>query len=229
MIPRIIHQMWIGNKSERPVELMQTWKDKNPDCEYRLWTEKELDKISFYNKYLIELMPELSGKCDIMRYQILNDYGGFFVDADTECLNTLDDFFFENTRFTCWENEKRSDLLACSFMGCIKGDKLYLKCMEALDKIQSINNPAWVVSGPKFFTDMVNKWEEVLPMKVYPSWYFIPEHGTGEVYDGDDKVYARHFWGSTFKTYGVRMNSSALRDEDCLKRETENALRWGRD
>ena len=42
MIPRIIHQIWIGNQALRPVAMMETWRHMHPAWEYRLWTEVEL-------------------------------------------------------------------------------------------------------------------------------------------------------------------------------------------
>ena len=42
-IPKIIHQIWIGNKPP-PINLMNTWKEKNPDYEYILWNENEFIK-----------------------------------------------------------------------------------------------------------------------------------------------------------------------------------------
>ena len=42
-IPKIIHQLWIGSKPP-PINLMNTWKNKNPDFEYICWTEEEMIK-----------------------------------------------------------------------------------------------------------------------------------------------------------------------------------------
>jgi mannosyltransferase OCH1-like enzyme len=39
-IPKIIHQLWIGPK-QPPIELMKTWKEKNPDYEYIHWKLKK--------------------------------------------------------------------------------------------------------------------------------------------------------------------------------------------
>jgi hypothetical protein len=39
MIPKIIHQLWIG-PHPCPVEIMHTWKNKHPDYEYILWDER---------------------------------------------------------------------------------------------------------------------------------------------------------------------------------------------
>jgi len=48
-IPKIIHQLWIGDKP-RPSKLMDTWRDKNPDFEYICWNEEEMQKRKFIFK-----------------------------------------------------------------------------------------------------------------------------------------------------------------------------------
>ena len=44
-------------------------------------------------------MNELAGKADILRYELLYEHGGFFIDADSECINPLDDFLTDNKAF----------------------------------------------------------------------------------------------------------------------------------
>ena len=39
MIPKIIHQIWIGPRPA-PEKLMATWKEKNPSFEYIRWPLK---------------------------------------------------------------------------------------------------------------------------------------------------------------------------------------------
>ena len=41
MIPKIIHQLWIGTKPA-PTNHMDTWKNMNPEFEYIRWSEEEL-------------------------------------------------------------------------------------------------------------------------------------------------------------------------------------------
>ena len=51
-IPKIIHQIWIGNR-QIPKELQKyqlTWKKENPDWEYKLWTNEEVKNYSFLNR-----------------------------------------------------------------------------------------------------------------------------------------------------------------------------------
>ena len=96
MIPKILHQMWIGPK-EAPHKMMTTWKVKNPDYEYVYWNESEIEKrgMKFVCMKQIDEIYEINGKCDIMRWEILHKYGGVFVDADSICMEALDDHFLD--------------------------------------------------------------------------------------------------------------------------------------
>jgi len=203
-IPKIIQQMWIGDQSIRPSRLMHTWQDKNPSCVYMLWTEENLKDFPFKNKKQIDAMGELNGKCDIMRYELLYKYGGIFLDADSECINPLDDFFFtDSDRWSCYENEQNApDLISSGYHACKVGDEICGLAILELGKLETDGSErAWQICGNKFFASLISKWNNIYPTKIYPSWYFIPKHGTGLEYKGTDKIYSKHYWGSTFGLY----------------------------
>ena len=85
-IPKIIHQIWIGNK-EPPQWCIDSWKinylQKFPEWKYKLWTETEIEKLQMKNQKIYDLEPTLRGKSDIARYEILFKEGGIFLDADS--------------------------------------------------------------------------------------------------------------------------------------------------
>jgi mannosyltransferase OCH1-like enzyme len=210
MIPRMIHQMWIGPKPA-PSEMIQTWINLNPGWTHILWTEsliKQKYPSGFKNQKHIDEHETYNGKCDIMRYEILFDHGGFFIDADAICLNSLDDHFLEHDSFTCYENESvRKDLLATGYMGSVKNCELMRLCVNHLTGTQSVTKnstgkPSWMTVGPLFFTNIVKAYN--YPIKVYPSYTFIPTHHSGVRYTGKEKVYADQKWGSTFGYENIR-------------------------
>ena len=45
MIPKIIHQIWVGDQSKRPDDLIQTWIDLNPTWKHCLWTEDNIPQL----------------------------------------------------------------------------------------------------------------------------------------------------------------------------------------
>lgn len=195
MIPKIIHQLWLGPNP--PTNLMETWKKLNPDWAYILWTEENLKNWAFKNKKYIDEMIEPNGKCDIMRYEILYHMGGFFIDADTICIQPLDDRLFQYECISVFESEKhRGGLIACGFMAARPGCKLLKLCIENL---AAANSPAWWYVGPAYFTHIVQKYK--YPIKIHPSHYFIPKHYEGKMYTGDDAVFCDHLWGNTFGDY----------------------------
>lgn len=101
MIPKIIHQIWENEeKAEAPVRLRiltETWKIKNPQWKYHLWTGAEMNKLvetefpGFWPIYRSLEYP--IQRLDVIRYLILYTYGGVYADLDTECFRPLDELF----------------------------------------------------------------------------------------------------------------------------------------
>ena len=216
-IPKILHQIWIGPKPA-PTNLMKTWKEKHPDFEYICWTEDEIQKrdlvLSCNEK--INMIYEINGKADIIRWEILYKYGGYFVDADSICIEPFDDYFSEKTAFATFENENvRAGLIATGTMGFVKNHPV---CLDIINWINSDDSTqliketrAWFSVGPGLLTKMLEsgKYKDV---SIYPSHCFLPIHFTGPAYEGHKKVYGYQEWGTAKQSYDT-MNSVVLPKE----------------
>lgn len=87
-IPRIIHQIWLGSPvPEMFRDWMASWMNLS-GWEYKLWTEKEISELSLYNKTLYDSSSNFGEKSDIVRLEILAQFGGVYVDVDLECLDS---------------------------------------------------------------------------------------------------------------------------------------------
>ena len=95
-IPKIIHQIYEdpAGPPEHLLQLAESWKEKNPDWEYRFWGKKDMDDfleahfpefISIYRNY-----PYNVQRWDAIRYLILYTLGGLYVDLDYECFESMD-------------------------------------------------------------------------------------------------------------------------------------------
>jgi mannosyltransferase OCH1-like enzyme len=100
MIPRTIHQVWLGYTSPQPppefAAAASTWTSMNPDWEYRRWTAAEIDDLfASARPDLLEYyrhLPYWVQKADAARYLILHEHGGVYADLDIICLRSFDAF-----------------------------------------------------------------------------------------------------------------------------------------
>lgn len=199
-IPKIIHQIWIGQKYRRPELWMQTWGDMNPEWEYRLWTDDNIPELRCQAAY--DAMPHLSGKADILRYDLLHRFGGVYVDADSECVSPLTDDLCDNLAFAVHENEYiRPGLTANGVIGTQPGCPLMTAMSDHIETLQDLagcaSTDVWKVTGPLLLTRTIGRGLFSF-VRIYPSYWFYPEHCSGLKYAGVvDRCYAKQYWGGT--------------------------------
>ncbi len=91
-IPRIIHQIWLsGPLPEKYERFQRSWQQHHPDWQYRLWTDADVESFGLKNKAAFDAARNWGQKSDIFRYEILQRYGGLYVDCDFECLKPFDE------------------------------------------------------------------------------------------------------------------------------------------
>jgi hypothetical protein len=101
MIPKIVHYIWLGDRSRKPVDRINKWHTILPGWEFREWTENSLD-LNRYSYVRTAYDMKRYGICiDPFRPYILYTYGGIWLDTDVNVYKNL------------------SDLLDCSLLvGC---------------------------------------------------------------------------------------------------------------
>ncbi len=94
-IPKKIHQIWVGSPvPNRYRSFMDSWTHYHPDWEYNLWTDKNCGLIKITSKDLYDKARNPAMRSDILRYEILRQQGGLYVDTDFECLKPFDDLLY---------------------------------------------------------------------------------------------------------------------------------------
>jgi mannosyltransferase OCH1-like enzyme len=113
-----------------------SWADKNPTYNVRLWGNDDLHPNLWKNWDKIQDMlvkKDYAGASDIMRYEILYNEGGVYIDADSYCINPLRSWLLDCEAFACWEQEHiRNNLISNGFIGGVKGAEIWKRCIEEI-------------------------------------------------------------------------------------------------
>lgn len=216
---KTIHIIWVGDESKRPEACIASWREMNPTWEIKIWGNKELLENKWINAEKIkEMFPrELNGVADIMRYEILFNFGGFVVDADSFCVRSLDDHLFEPSLFLCYENEiARPGLIAAGYFYSMPRNLFVSTLIQKIYNTTSVtSHKAWITVGPQLITNTHNE-KKHSDITIYPSHYFLPVHYTGIKYTGTGQIYAKQFWGSTGGDRYDRLNKINPGTEDSI-------------
>ena len=103
-IPKIIHQVWIGGEVPKVFKpLMQSWIDSHVGrgWEYKLWTDEDVKDYPLRNRAFYDATDNPGVKSDILKWEIIYNHGGVYIDVDHECLRTLDILHHTYDFYTC--------------------------------------------------------------------------------------------------------------------------------
>jgi mannosyltransferase OCH1-like enzyme len=95
MIPKLLHQIWVGSRAvpSRYRDLTKTWQYRNRSWQYQLWDDASIHAlIALQYPSLLATYQEIAlpvMKADLARYLILKAKGGLYVDLDYECFKPV--------------------------------------------------------------------------------------------------------------------------------------------
>lgn len=206
-IERKMKHIWIGPKPA-PLKWMYTWRDKHPDWEYSIFTDSMLKNRRWKNQHLIEeyyRQRAWAGVSDLIRYELLYEEGGFICEADMICLENVEELLVspKDHAYTCYENEKGRPNFIQPIFACNPGNELVGTLIDTLHQLKpnQLHPQPFMSTGNAFLSKFVPAWRDKLT--IWPSHYFIPQFyiNGAKRYDGPDKIYADHKWGSTGMGY----------------------------
>ena len=137
MIPKKIFQTWENNTPPYKMsQAMESWKQKNPSWEYKLFTAE--DRVEFirknFPKEVLEAYHTLipgAFKADLWRYCVLFIEGGVYVDADMICDVPLDDWITGDL-VVVRDDPMATKWLANGFIGAIKSEGALLEIINRI-------------------------------------------------------------------------------------------------
>lgn len=210
MIPKIFHNIWLGNTMpDNHKYLVDRMLKMHPDWEYKLWTEANMPKL--YNEKAYERMNRQCFKADVLRYEIVLKHGGVYIDTDFLFLKNIDELLNEEaiisrefpiTRVPNINNciigmEPQHELMKFVVMKLeesfeLKYEKLLIERGEHFAGIETV--------GPRFFDSCVRSFSPDLEKKAFPMKYFSPFRSSlpKDFYKPYPESYALHLWNHRF-------------------------------
>lgn len=103
-IPKLLHFIWVGPRNFPPksIPYLRSWIEKHPDWTVYFWTDRDrpLPHPAMKRRDLLELKDSklfcyvdktdnYAEKADLMRYEILFQEGGIYVDHDMKCFKSF--------------------------------------------------------------------------------------------------------------------------------------------
>ena len=167
MVPRILHQIWLGDR-ELPEEFAayrETWRTHHPAWEHRLWAEDNLPS-GLRRPEVYERLRVPAERSDILRLEVLWLFGGVYVDTDFECLGPLDpvidelDFFTAPLKPNGWVNN--------AFIGSVAGHPILDRALTEL-RPREFHGYDKHGTGPRFLDTLLQDYPEAarLPAELF--------------------------------------------------------------
>jgi hypothetical protein len=131
-IPKVVHFIWVGPKAfpKESVANVESWVAKHPDWQFKFWTDRQrplpsskMELVLIKESDLKELYPyfldstNYAEKSDLLRYKILQEEGGVYVDHDVACFQSIDSLV-TSYEFFCGLEPPHSPIGASSISVC---------------------------------------------------------------------------------------------------------------
>jgi mannosyltransferase OCH1-like enzyme len=208
-IPKIIHQIWIGESVPEQFKTFQkTWQEKHPDWQYKLWTQHDIQTLKLQNEEFILQSRNPGEISDMMRYEILYRYGGVYLDFDFECLQSIEELNYIYD-FYIGIQPMDSELvqLGIGIIGSIQGHPILKQCIEKIKynwHNKAYEQMATARTGPIYCTKIFYDAADQFPFIdiAFPSFYFYPlgcqEYQLKKEEWKKDGAFAVHHWAKSW-------------------------------
>lgn len=236
MIPHTIHYCWFGchPKPRLIKKCIESWKEYLPDWEIVEWNESNYDVNQ--NKYIAEAYRQKKWAfvVDYARFDILNRFGGVFLDTDVELLKPIPEEMLDYEAFTGFESVKTVNpgLVYASIAGQAMLERV-ISAYEKREFGQKVNgrleNIVDVVTGvlKKQGLKENNTFQVINKVAVFPKEYFCCfDHETQSFEITGQTVSVHHYfasWSPWYRKFYFRCIKTAA---SILGKE--RYLRWKR-
>lgn len=184
MIPKLIHHIWIGDNKISPtyLEFIEKWKGMYSDYSFLYWNNEMVKDSGIITEDIEKYFNSninIALKADLLRFKILEKFGGLYIDVDTEPLRRMPDTILSYDFFSGYQPNNE---IAIGIMGSSLNNILVERYIKSVlsnissytDSYGSVSNDIWKISGPEYFTSFLQPYIDNINYKFFESKYFYP-------------------------------------------------------
>jgi len=215
VIPRVFHQIWLGEAEFPYAQERETWLRNHPDWEHRLWTEAELPHDLRLGE-AANLLRQPAERADILRLELLHRHGGVYIDADFESLKPIDELL---DGVTCFLGLLDSGRVSNAVIGCVPGHPLLAKAMAEVRPRRTYGPVDREGTGPLLIERIRQGFDDITLFE--PNVFYATERDRAE--------YAWHLSAKSWKDEaGLRADVARLERERAELRKQLRRRGWFR-
>ena len=190
---------------EEFVEFGRSWLHFHPGWEMIHWNEENMPEL--INQKEFDQSKALSGKANVLRYEILRKFGGVYVDTDFECFGSLEQHL-RGVRF--FVGDMGFGLINNAIIGCeAEHPAVALLIRELPETFRArANGKSLYQSGPYFLTRILrtadlSEWDAVIfPREAFYGYSWAHRYVFNQPFKRDDypDALAIHHWAASWRT-----------------------------
>lgn len=155
---KIIHQIWIGPYKIPKKEsiFVKKVKSLNSDFTHVFWDE--VPKLPYELQKLVDYYTSIKqwiNICDLIRYHIVNEHGGIYIDCDYEPINPIKKLRLHEYDGFLPLHYNPGETICCSLFGFNKNHPIINAVCEKMKKLDPEYNH-WL--GPNFFGTAIKEY-----------------------------------------------------------------------
>jgi len=245
-IPQVVHFIWLGPKGfpAESVENVRSWIAHHPEWTVKFWTDRKRPlpcngmELCFVQDFSFTALQQefeeaqnWGQKSDILRYEILFQEGGVYVDHDGNCLSSFEPFHRAYHLYTCLElphspHAGKTITSGIGVVGSIPGHPVLKKAIQ-LVKDRWSQHPHVFAEKAAHVSLQETLFKTYLPFSlaletevgkegyidiVLPTAYFYAKPPLPE-------LYSKHFYGASWIESAPSHNTSIDAQLDIFRKE----------
>lgn len=158
MIPHKIHFIWLGSPlPEKYQPFICSWQKHHLNWEIKIWTDLDVASFPFRSRSLFFQALNYGLKSDILRYEILYQFGGIYADVDFLCLKNFEPLL--NHSFFVGKSGVNETEICNALIGSVPHHPFLEKLIDqlTLPKRSDLSGEVFIATGPIYLSEMVYK------------------------------------------------------------------------